>query len=418
MFLPPRPRYRLYGGVQNFAAVAKDLVLQRITQVDDDLETVQQRVCELVGARHAIFMPQARVGIYLALRALGCEGKKVVLSPYTIHDVINMVICAGAQPVFADIERETCNIDPARIEALVDDQTGAVLITHLHGLACDVERITALCAAKKVPLVEDSAQAFGTRVNGRWMGTFGAAGIYSFGMAKNINSFYGGMVVTDDDGIHRWILDEMRSWPYQSPAELLNRVFFCLTGEILTAPPVFGSSTYWIFRFGQLHEIDAITKRWRGEDHPEIKREIPESYLCRMTPMQARLIDQQIDDIDRHTSTRIDHARVYHRGLDGISQIILPPLREDGTHIYLTFPVQVPDRNDLLNFLTRHGRDLAIQHMANNADAECFREYFRDCPNSRATSDQVLLLPTYPGYGLAEAGKNVALIRRYFGART
>ena len=61
------------------------------------------------------------------------------MSPYTIHDVVNMVLCAGGNPIFADIEKSTCNISANAIEELIDDNTGAVMITHLHGLACDIE---------------------------------------------------------------------------------------------------------------------------------------------------------------------------------------------------------------------------------------------------------------------------------------
>src|SRR6185503_17787272 len=102
-----------------------------------------------------------------AVKALIKPGRKVILSPYTIADVVNMVVCAGGEPVFADIERETCNVDAAEVERLIDDQTGAVMVTHFYGLACDIERIAKICKDRNVPLIEDAAQAFGVRVNGK-----------------------------------------------------------------------------------------------------------------------------------------------------------------------------------------------------------------------------------------------------------
>lgn len=73
-------------------------------------------------------------------------------------------------------------MDPADLERLVDADTGAVLVTHLHGLACDMDRISAFCRTRGVPLVEDAAQAFGARFGGRPVGTFGDVGVYSFGV--------------------------------------------------------------------------------------------------------------------------------------------------------------------------------------------------------------------------------------------
>jgi dTDP-4-amino-4,6-dideoxygalactose transaminase len=323
------------------------------------------------------------------------------------------VICAGATPVFADIDRKTCNIDTAEVERLVDDQTGAVMVTHLHGLACDIEGVARVCRAKGVPLVEDTSQSLGAVVNGKKLGTFGEAGIFSFGMAKNVNCLYGGLVVTENAELAAALRAELAPLPFQDRELLLNRAAFCLLGDVMTADVIFPLSTFWIFRFGYLHQIEALNKRWRGEDAPTIKEQIPESYLRRMTPMQARLLRPQIARIDELSRVRIGYAKIYDR-LSAIPDIITPPLRLDGSHIYLNYAIQVPDRHALLRYLMQHGRDLTVQHMGNNADYPTYARWHRDCPNARATGTSVLLLPSYPAYGEREVEKNVELIERYF----
>jgi dTDP-4-amino-4,6-dideoxygalactose transaminase len=415
MFFPPRSRSRFYGRDKNYFSVAKSALLGRI-RAGSEIDDVERALSQKLGTRYAILMPQARVGIYLTLRELTRTKKKVVLSPYTIHDVINMVLCAGAQPVFADIERKTCNIAYDEIEKLIDDETGAVMVTHLHGLACDIEPIAALCQSRGVPLLEDTSQSFGARVNGKYAGSFGDAGIFSFGMAKNVNCLCGGLVATDRPDLAQSLRTALAELPYQDTSMLLKRASFCLTGDILTWPPVFRAATYWAFRYGYLNEVEALNKRVRGEDAPTIKREIPENYLRRMTPMQARLLIPQLDEVDRLSARRVEYARMYDAGLRDISEILLPPLREDGSHIYLNYAIQVADRHALLRFLMTRGRDLTVQHMGNNADYECYSAYHRDCPNARKTAREVLLLPCYPDYGAGEVKKNIALIREYFKA--
>jgi dTDP-4-amino-4,6-dideoxygalactose transaminase len=410
---PPRSRARFYGRATNYVSVARDALLGRI-QSGDDVSQVERDLASQVGTRHAVLMPQARVGIFLVLRALTRTKKKVVLSPYTIHDVINMVICAGAEPVFADLDRETCNIDTRQIEQLIDGQTGAVMVTHLHGLACDIEGAARACRERGVPLVEDTSQSFGARAAGRRLGTFGAAGIFSFGMAKNVNCLYGGAVVTDDDALADGLRRELEAFPYTDSSVLLKRAAFCLSGDLLTWPPIFKAATYWAFRYGYLHGVEALNKRVRGEDAPSIKTEVPETYLRRITPMQARLLVPQLSEVDRLSEIRLGYAKLYDAGLAGIPEILRPPLRTDGSHIYLNYAIQVADRHALLRYLMTHGRDLTVQHMGNNADYACYAAWKRECPNARATADQVLLLPCYPGYGEDEVRRNVELIRRYF----
>jgi perosamine synthetase len=413
MLTSPRSRARFYARSTNYTGVAKDALLGRIHK-GNDVADVERDLAAFLGVEHAVLMPQARVGIYFTLRYLTRTKKKVILSPYTIHDVINMVICAGATPVFADIDRKTCNIDTQEVAKLIDDDTGAVMVTHLHGLACDIEGVAKVCRERGVPLVEDTSQSLGARVAGRRLGTFGDAGIFSFGMAKNVNCLYGGLVATDRDDLAAMLRAELAPLPYQDAELLLRRAVFCLTGDISTADVVFPLSTFRVFRYGYLNNVESLNKRWRGEDAPKIKEQIPESYLRRMTPMQARLLKPQIAEIDRLSQIRIGYARIYDAGLRDIPGIIIPPLREDGSHIYLNYPIQVPDRHALLRFLMQHGRDLTVQHMGNNADYDCYSRWYRDCPNARATGTSVLLLPSYPGYGEREVEANVELIQRYF----
>ncbi len=148
----PMPRFRLYTRAADYVRLLRDLLLGRLTR-GDDVEALERAIAARCGTPYAICMPQGRVGVYLAVKHAIEPGQKVVLSPYTIADVINMVICAGGVPVFADIDRCTTNICAHEVERLIDESTGAVMVTHLHGMACDIERIAAICRARNIPLI-------------------------------------------------------------------------------------------------------------------------------------------------------------------------------------------------------------------------------------------------------------------------
>ena len=122
--LLPNPRFRIYTSPQIYKSVLKDVVLWRARK-RIDCAKVEKEIQQRFSIHNSICVPQGRVGIYLAVKAIIKPGQKVVLSPYTIADIINMVICAGGVPEFADIERETCNIDPVEIDKLIDEDTGA-----------------------------------------------------------------------------------------------------------------------------------------------------------------------------------------------------------------------------------------------------------------------------------------------------
>lgn len=415
MRFSPRARFCYYGFPEHASVIARDVASGRVKS-GDDVSELEHEIGSMVGAKYALAMPQARIGIFLALSELTKKRKNVLLSPYTIHDVINMVICAGGWPVFVDIERSTCNIAPEQIEALIDDQTAAVLITHLHGLACDVERIGLICKARGVPLIEDAAQAFGTRVNERMVGTFGDAGVYSLGRAKVVNALYGGILVTNRRDLAENIRARMSALPYFPTRRLISQAMLCLTTNVLFSPFPFSTFLSRILRYAYLHDIRTANRVVRGELDPTLTSVLGEEKLLRMTPMQARLARRQLADVDKLSRIRRRFALAYHDGLKDIREIVIPPRREDGSHTYQTFPIQVPDRRSLVRFMMKKGRDVTVQHLGNNAYAPCFSEYHRDCPNARATAASTLLLPTYPKYSMAEVEKNIACVREYFHA--
>jgi dTDP-4-amino-4,6-dideoxygalactose transaminase len=363
-------------------------------------------------------MPQARVAIFMAIRALISPGQKVVLSPYTIYDVVNMVICAGGVPVFADIDRATCNLATEKVEELLDRDTGAVLVTHLHGLAMDLQRLAQVCRQRNIALIEDAAQAFGALSAGRPAGTVGDVGIYSFGLYKNINAFYGGILVTRRKDLHDRLGAEMAALPMQKLLPLIRRVAYGLMTEVMTWPPFFQLLPFRVFRYAYLHDVESLNRRVREENNPQIKREIPASYLRRMRAVQARLAIKGLARVDADTSVRLGLARLYHEGLAGVPGLTLPPLREDSSHVYMQYPIQCADRKALVKHMMAMGCDVMPQHLRNCAAVECFAPYRRECPNAEATANSVVILPTYAKYSRQDVERNIRAIRAYFARET
>ena len=413
MFLPPQPRFRFYNGFRNFGLALRDVATAQVNRGTSVAEA-ERRIAEWLNVENVILTPQGRYAIYLGVRETIRPGQQVIMSPYTLYDVVNMVVAAGGVPLFADIEENTCNISAMEVERLIGSQTGAVLMTHLHGLVAPLNPIRAICERHGVPLLEDACQAFGARHAGRRVGTIGNMGFFSFGRAKNINAFLGGMIATNDCEKAARIRRVLATLPYEGGTRLWKRIAHCGLGQVLTLPPVFSTLTYWVFRYGVLKAIAGVTRQFDTEINPVLRREVPETYKRRLSPMQARLILDQLERVDSYSHERIALAQIYHQGLSDIPAIVLPPLRTDLSHIYLSFAIQVADRGELQRYMMRHGRDVVIQHLSNTADLECFAEYRRDCPNTRRTAGSVILLPCYPGYRASEAHKNVEVIRGFF----
>jgi len=414
MLSGPHPRSRIYTTLNSYFSFLINFILFKIKRGNNDVEKLEKALAKKLNVADAVCVPMDRVGIYLTIKNIAKPGQGIIMSPYTIADVVNMVVCAGCKPIFCDIEQSSCNLNPNKIEELIDKNVGAVLVTHLHGISAPTRKILAICKKHELPLIEDTAQAFGANEGGEMLGTIGDAGIYSFGMYKNINCWYGGVVVSNNKKLISNIRSEINKYDYQGNYFILKRILKGLLTDLLTLPLFFKLCTFWIFRFGFLNNIRWINKYVEIELDLKLKNKIPDYYLARLTPWQARLAMTQLDDVEINRKNRLSKANIYYEGLKNLDGLILPPEKNKESNSYLTFPVQYHNRKRLLKWLMFNNRDIAAQHLKNCADLPSFSNWYRDCPVARKTANEVIILPTYPKYPQSEAEKNIKVIQSFF----
>ena len=162
------------------------------------------RMATLVGAKHVVACSSGSAALDGAIKACGVgPGDEVVTSPITDAGTILGIIYEGAVPVFADVDPLTYNATAATIEPRISSRTRAVIAIHLAGSPADVKPIARLCRKRGLRLIEDCAQAWGARVDGQWVGTFGDLGCFSLNDFKHISAGDGGLVVTNDEALYR-----------------------------------------------------------------------------------------------------------------------------------------------------------------------------------------------------------------------
>jgi perosamine synthetase len=153
-------------------------------------------------APNAVAVSSGTAALEIALRIAGVAGREVVVPANTFYATAGAVLHAGGRPVFADVEATTFALSAATVEAALTPSTAAVVLVHIGGLITpQVDAIRQLCDARGIPLVEDAAHAHGCSLDGRYAGTFGLAGAFSFYATKVTTSGEGGMLVTASDQV-------------------------------------------------------------------------------------------------------------------------------------------------------------------------------------------------------------------------
>jgi dTDP-4-amino-4,6-dideoxygalactose transaminase len=306
---------------------------------------LEETIAEYTGMKYGIGVASGTDAIYLALRASGVgEGDEVITTPFTFFATVEAILYCGARPVFVDIEPDTFNIDPSKIEKAVTDKTRAILPVHLYGYPCDMEKIMSIADGRGLAVIEDAAQAFGAGINGKKAGGFGKAGCFSFYPSKNLGCYGdGGMIVTSDE-------------------EFVSKVKSLRNHG--------SSSTYIHERIGVNSRLDEI---------------------------QAGILLIKMKRIDGYNDHRRKNAGIYTKML---GPYVKCPGEEDGyRHVYHQYTIRCPKRSLMQEKLKSEGVSSVIyypipMHMQMAVEFLGYKK--GDFPVSEKAADEVLSLPMYP----------------------
>lgn len=161
---------------------------------------LEKMIADYVGAKYCVMLPNGTLTLWAALAVLGIgAGDEVIVPDWTMVATGNAIKLAGAKPVLVDIDEKTLCLDLAEAEKKINKKTKAIFLVSVNGRCPDIEKFVALCKKHKLYLFEDAAQSLGSRVGGKYLGTFGTFGSFSFSMPKIITMGQGGALVTDDE---------------------------------------------------------------------------------------------------------------------------------------------------------------------------------------------------------------------------
>lgn len=166
----------------------------------DLVKAFEDEFAAFCGTKYALTCVNGSVALRLALIACGVRpGDEVIIPPYTFITTSSIVLEANCVPVFVDIDPDTYNIDPVKIEKSINKRTKAIIPVHFAGQACDMDKIMAIAKKHKLKVIEDACHGHGAKYKGKQLGSIGDAGCFSFQSSKNLTSGEGGIVITNDD---------------------------------------------------------------------------------------------------------------------------------------------------------------------------------------------------------------------------
>ncbi|MFA7388050.1 MAG: DegT/DnrJ/EryC1/StrS family aminotransferase [Thiohalobacteraceae bacterium] len=347
-----------------------------------------EAICSRYGVRHCMTLSSGRAALTLILRALvrlrnDPRRNQIIVPGYTCYSVAAAAILAGLELRILDIDPATLSYRRDRLEASDFSRVLAVVSANLYGLPNELDYLERLAAAQGVYMIDDAAQSMHATLQGRYAGTFGDVGLYSFDKGKNITCLQGGAIVTRDDGIAAALREMIRSLPREA-ATTATAGFFKLAAYALLLRP----ELYWIPA-----SIPAL-----GLGKTVYTTDIPMHRLGRVATALVNRLFKVIDDI---SAQRIAAAKRISAVLKDTPQLTAVMPVAESSPVYLRFPClaeNTAQRDLLVRELNRNG----IGATASFPQALCDLEEIAGhvtvgagaCEGARAVAQRVLTLPT------------------------
>jgi dTDP-4-amino-4,6-dideoxygalactose transaminase len=339
-------------------ATIREETLTAITRVCDsqrfilgaEVEALERELAAAIGVDHAVGMSSGTDALLAALMALDIgPGDEVITSTYSFFATAGSIVRVGARPVFVDIDPLSFNLDPSAVAAALTPRTRAIMPVHLYGQCADMDAVQAVAARGGVPVIEDAAQAIGSRFGGRQAGTFGITACFSFFPSKNLGAFGDAGLVTSPDAATAAKLRLVRN--HGAEQQYYHRIV------------------------GGNFRIDAL---------------------------QAAVLRVKAPHLARWTEGRRRNAARYRAliadaGLD--DRIGLPQELPGRFHIYNQFVVRVQNRDRVKEALAARRIGTAIYYPVPFHLQECFAglgHHAGEFPHAEAAARETLALPIYP----------------------
>lgn len=332
---------------KNIDTAIRDVIEQTAFIGGKYVKEFEKNFAELYGVNHVISCANGTDSLYIVMKMLGIgEGDEVITVANSWISSSETIGQTGARPVFVDVHPDYFSIDDDALENAITPKTKALVLVHLQGQACDLDKIESICRKHNVHLIEDCAQSHFTEFNGRRAGLVGIAGSFSFYPGKNLGA-YGdaGCLITNDEEL------AVRCRMYANHGALSKHK----------------------------HEMEGINSRMDG--------------------LQAAVLTAKLPFVLQWTEQRIKNAALYDQHLAGINEIQTPRVRPAGKHTYHLYVIKAQRRDELMAYLKEKGIETAIHYPTPLPNLPAYAYLGTkpsDFPVATALQAQILSLPMYP----------------------
>lgn len=372
-----------------------------------EAERVERAFAKHFGYSGAASFNSGRSALMAILHALDLrEGDEVLMQAFTCNAVPNPVRWAKCVPVYVDCG-DAWNMNPKDLERKITAKSRAIIVQHTFGVPADIDAIVAIAKARDLFVIEDCAHSLGAMHEGKPVGTFGDAALFSFSRDKIISCVYGGMAASRNPAIAKKLSAYRQRTPSPSLLWTLQQLLHPIFLNILILPTYACLGKYLLVLFQHLRVLSkAVSKaEKKGERPPYFPKRLPNAL--------AVLLRHQFGKLNRFNAHRLTIAALYQKELEH-TDCVLPRVPFKDTPVWLRFPIQHPRAHDILRNMRKKNVLVGDWYESPIAPADTKASLLGytagSCPNAERLAQRTLNLPTHIRVSSREATRVVRAI--------
>ena len=365
------------------------------------------------------FVFKARIGLFHILSFLIKKNKvrnKIILSSFTVFDMINMVLLSGFEPIFVDHYANSSQIDIEKLKKKVEkfkNEIGAILLTHYNVNNSELIEISNICKTNKIALIEDCAISIGSKYNNDYVGKFGDYSIFSFGFYKFINVLSGGMVFSKDKEFYNYVIETEKSWKEVKIYNLYKLIIKSFFVKFMSSKLIF-NFFFPIIKFSYKKNITQIKKFLINDPNPHIKVKFPKKYKFKLSNFQINDIIFQFKNLEQKRILRAENYYAYLNGINNKKIVFFHDSKNLlNDNAYLNFPILVDDKKKFIDYMLHNNIDLNPQFYRSVDQISLFKEYSDNISKIHETVDKLVTFPTYSQISKTYINKTIDIINKY-----
>ena len=425
-----QPRAKLYLTFKDFFSFFINLFLRKKNFVGPEVRKFEKLLKNYWERDNCITLSTCRLGLYYVLKSLDLKkGSEVLLNPLQIPDFVNVILDLNLKPVFVEIDNNTKSFNLNDLNSKISNKTKVILATYLTGILPDVEKLNEIAEEKKLFLIEDISQSYGSKFGNKKAGSYGFASIGSLSPGKIISSIGGGFILIDST-IHakkilRYIDQDLK---IPSKKTLFSIFSYQLTVALVTSRYLFNFFTYYLFllisklftkKFEKLHRPDYNIghKDKTIYDNPIIRRKLPKNIFFKFTDLQAELA---IKTFQKNLIYGLKHrqkiAKELFNSLDQKVKNMVPiKVKDFEESCFWHFPIVLnSSHKNFQNFLLNEGLDVVGYGLKLCNELDSFNFFKKELKVAKNIHDNTYFLPLFDDMSKNDALKVAKIVNLYF----